>query len=173
MLDGRPCAVVGVLPASFAFALHPTTDLWTNGDRGVPRAFPCPGDITTVPAAAGAQLVPPQPMDDATATRVAPLVARLLDEADHYYESAQYGLPRLAWRSAWAVATARHVDRDIGVDVRRRSSHAWRERVVVTTTPATIARVLQGGLEATWTRGPAPTAAGPSRRGLYTPATLG
>lgn len=111
-------------------------------------------------------------MDDATATRVAPLVARLLDEADHYYESAQYGLPRLAWRSAWAVATARHVDRDIGVEVRRRSSHAWRERVVVTTTPATIARVLQGGLEATWTRGPAPTAAGPSRRGLYTPATL-
>ena len=48
VLDGRPCAVVGVLPASFAFPLHPTTEIWTNGDRGVPRAFPFPGDITTV-----------------------------------------------------------------------------------------------------------------------------
>ena len=47
-LDGRPCAVVGVLPASFTFALQPAADLWTNGDRGVPRAFPFPGDLTAV-----------------------------------------------------------------------------------------------------------------------------
>ena len=122
-------------------------------------------------AEAGAQLVPHQSMDDATAVRVAPVVARLLDDADRYYESAKHGLPRLAWRSAWAVATARHVYRDIGVEVRRRGAHAWHERVV-TTTPAKVARVLQGGLEATWTRGPASTAAGPARSGLYTTATL-
>lgn len=122
-------------------------------------------------AAAGAQLVPHESVDDATAARVAPVVARLLDDADRYYQSATYGLPHLAWRSAWAVATARLVYRDIGVEVRRRGAHAWRERVV-TTTPAKLARVLQGGLEATWTRGPASTADGPSRRGLYTPATL-
>ena len=48
VLDGRPCAVVGVLPASFSFPLQPATDIWTNGDRGVPRAFPFPGDVTTV-----------------------------------------------------------------------------------------------------------------------------
>ena len=122
-------------------------------------------------AAAEAQLVPHQPMTDTTSARVAPLVARLLDEADRYYESAKYGLPHLTWRSAWAVATARHVYRDIGVEVRRRGAQAWRERVV-TTTPAKVARVLQGGLEATLTRGPDTTTTGPSRRGLYTPSTL-
>ena len=38
VLDGRPCAVVGVLTASFSFPLHPTTEIWTNGDRGVGQA---------------------------------------------------------------------------------------------------------------------------------------
>ncbi len=122
-------------------------------------------------ASAGVHLVAGQAMDDVTSQRVAPVAARLLDEADRYYESAQYGLPHLAWRSAWAVATARHVYRDIGAEVRRRGAQAWRERVV-TTTPAKIARVLQGGVEATWTRGPALAGTGTSRRGLYTPAAL-
>ena len=48
VLDGRPCEVVGVLPASFAFPLQGRAELWVNGDRGVPRSFPFPGDITTV-----------------------------------------------------------------------------------------------------------------------------
>jgi putative ABC transport system permease protein len=48
VLDGRPCEVVGVLPASFAFPLQSRAELWVNGDRGVPRSFPFPGDITTV-----------------------------------------------------------------------------------------------------------------------------
>ena len=48
VLDGRPCAVVGVLPASFSFPLNPLIEIWTNGDRGVPRAFSFPGDVTTV-----------------------------------------------------------------------------------------------------------------------------
>ena len=48
VLDGRPCAVVGVLPASFSLPLTPAIEVWTNGDRGVPRSFAFPGDVTTV-----------------------------------------------------------------------------------------------------------------------------
>ncbi len=120
--------------------------------------------------AAGAALVLDAPLDDTTAARVAPVVARLLDEADRYYVSAQYGLPHLSWRSAWAVATARHVYRDIGVEVRRRGRDAWRERVV-TATSAKAVRLVHAGLEATWTRAPW-TATAPPRQGLYTPAAL-
>ncbi len=48
VLDGRTCTIVGVLPATFAFPLMASAEVWTNGDRGVPRSFPFPGDITTV-----------------------------------------------------------------------------------------------------------------------------
>ncbi len=48
VLDGRPCEVVGVLPADFTFPLQSRAEVWINGDRGVPRSFPFPGDITTV-----------------------------------------------------------------------------------------------------------------------------
>ncbi|MEP7116017.1 MAG: ABC transporter permease [Acidobacteriota bacterium] len=48
VVDGRACEIVGVLPASFSFALFPAVELWTSGDRGVPRTFPFPGDVTTV-----------------------------------------------------------------------------------------------------------------------------
>ena len=48
VLDGRPCDVVGVLPADFTFPLLSRAEVWINGDRGVPRSFPFPGDITTV-----------------------------------------------------------------------------------------------------------------------------
>ena len=122
-------------------------------------------------AAADAPLVPHQPMTDATAVRLAPLVARLLDEADRYYESAPHGLPHLPWRSAWAVATARHVYRDIGVEVRRRGPHAWRGRVV-TPTAAKVARVVQAGLETAGSRWSRRAVDGPPRRGLFTPAVL-
>ena len=47
-LDGRPCEVVGVLPEEFTFPLQSRAEVWINGDRGVPRSFPFPGDITTV-----------------------------------------------------------------------------------------------------------------------------
>ncbi|MGD9904391.1 MAG: ABC transporter permease [Vicinamibacterales bacterium] len=48
VLDGRPCDVVGVLPADFQFPLAPRAEAWINGDRGIPRSFPFPGDITAV-----------------------------------------------------------------------------------------------------------------------------
>ena len=47
-LDGRPCEVVGVLPEDFTFPLQSRAEVSINGDRGVPRSFPFPGDITTV-----------------------------------------------------------------------------------------------------------------------------
>ncbi len=42
----------------------------------------------------------------------------LLELAERYYASARVGIARLSWRSAWAVATARGVYREIGKRVR-------------------------------------------------------
>jgi phytoene synthase len=61
------------------------------------------------------------------------VVARLLDEADRYYASAAVGLRALRFRSAWAIATALGVYRDIGRVVRSRGTAAWDERAVVGT----------------------------------------
>jgi phytoene synthase len=59
---------------------------------------------------------------------VSSLVVRLLAEADRYYASAEVGLARLPFRSAWAVAAARRVYRDIGRLVRERGPRAWDRR---------------------------------------------
>jgi putative ABC transport system permease protein len=48
VLDGRACEVVGVLSERFEFPLQSRAEVWINGDRGIPRSFPFPGDITTV-----------------------------------------------------------------------------------------------------------------------------
>lgn len=57
------------------------------------------------------------------------LALRLLDEAEPYYASAYAGLPALPFRSAWAVAAARRVYRDIGMQLRKRGYRAWEGRV--------------------------------------------
>jgi phytoene synthase len=62
---------------------------------------------------------------------LAQVVDRLLGEADRYYASASEGLRALDFRSAWAVAAARSVYREIGEMVRDRGESAWQERVVV------------------------------------------
>jgi phytoene synthase len=59
------------------------------------------------------------------------VVGRLLGEADRYYASAVEGLPALTFRSAWAVATALGVYREIGELVRARGAAAWDRRAVV------------------------------------------
>ncbi len=59
------------------------------------------------------------------------VVSRLLDEADRYYRSAAHGLQALPFRSAWAVATALGVYREIGEIVRARGAAAWDRRAVV------------------------------------------
>ncbi len=43
------------------------------------------------------------------------VVDRLLKEAEKYYDSSLSGLPKLGFRSAWAIATARIVYRKFGV----------------------------------------------------------
>ncbi len=59
---------------------------------------------------------------------LAPLAARLVSEAEPYYLSARSGLPGLPLRSAWAIATARGVYREIGVKVQHAGAHAWDAR---------------------------------------------
>lgn len=59
---------------------------------------------------------------------LARVVARLLDTAQPYYGSASIGIGDLPMRSAWAVATARAVYREIGVNVRKLGPRAWDQR---------------------------------------------
>ncbi|WUR12938.1 15-cis-phytoene synthase CrtB [[Empedobacter] haloabium] len=60
---------------------------------------------------------------------LAQVAARLVDHAEPYYASAAAGLAALPLRSAWAIATARYVYRQIGIEVKRRGPNAWDERV--------------------------------------------
>jgi predicted permease len=48
VLDGRAHAIVGVLPADFSMPVMADIEVWVASDRGIPRSFPFPGDITTV-----------------------------------------------------------------------------------------------------------------------------
>lgn len=59
---------------------------------------------------------------------LATLAARLVREAEPYYASACSGLPGLPLRSAWAIATARGVYREIGVKVQHAGAQAWDTR---------------------------------------------
>jgi phytoene synthase len=76
--------------------------------------------------------VAPESVGDARQrSAVFPVVQRLLDEADRYYSSATQGLKALPFRSAWAVATALGVYREIGGIVLDRGGAAWERRAVV------------------------------------------
>ncbi|MCI8211385.1 phytoene synthase [Pseudomonas sp. S25] len=57
------------------------------------------------------------------------LAQRLVDLAEPFYSSSKAGLTSLPWRSAWAVATACGVYREIGIKVKQRGAHAWDTRV--------------------------------------------
>ncbi len=59
---------------------------------------------------------------------LATLANRLVVEAEPYYHSARSGLPGLPLRSAWAIATARGVYREIGVKVQHAGARAWDAR---------------------------------------------
>lgn len=74
--------------------------------------------------------IEPQHLTDPThRPALAVLAKRLVDMAEPYYVSAHAGLPALPWRSAWAVATAAAVYRQIGVQVVAAGPHAWDARV--------------------------------------------
>jgi predicted permease len=47
-IEGRVHTVVGVLPATFSMPMQADAEIWLGSDRGIPRSFPFPGDITTV-----------------------------------------------------------------------------------------------------------------------------
>jgi phytoene synthase len=78
---------------------------------------------------------------------LATVAARLVDYAEPYYASATVGIAALPLRSAWAIATARNVYRQIGIEVKRRGPQAWDARVG--TSKATKLRLLAlGGAQA-------------------------
>jgi phytoene synthase len=77
---------------------------------------------------------------------------RLLAEAEPYYASAIAGLSELPFRSAWAIAAARGVYRQIGVIVLQRGPKAWDTRASASS-PMKAALALGGGWTALTTRG--------------------
>jgi phytoene synthase len=78
---------------------------------------------------------------------LARVAARLVDHAEPYYDSALAGIAQLPVRSAWAIATARKVYRQIGVVVKQRGARAWDERAG--TSKAAKLRLLgEGGVQA-------------------------
>jgi phytoene synthase len=78
---------------------------------------------------------------------LAKIAVRLVAEAEPYYASANGGIHALPLRSAWAIATAHGVYRQIGIDVRIRGVHAWDQRV--STSNLTKLRLLaRGGMRA-------------------------
>jgi phytoene synthase len=92
------------------------------------------------------------------------VATRLLDEAERYYASAEVGLARLPFRSAWAVAAARRVYRGIGRIVRARGTRAW-ERRVSTGRVRKLALVLAAAVDAADRRSGEPEL---PREGLWT-----
>ena len=48
ILNSMPHTIVGVLPRGFEMPMVAGAEVWMTGDRGIPRSFPFPGDITAV-----------------------------------------------------------------------------------------------------------------------------
>lgn len=69
------------------------------------------------------------PSDPAQVEVLYILALRLVDEAEPYYQSAYKGLSALPFRSAWAIAAARRVYRDIGQKLRNDGCEAWQGRI--------------------------------------------
>ncbi len=94
---------------------------------------------------------------------LARVVARLLAAAAPYYASAKAGIAALPPRSAWAIATARAVYRDIGTEILARGPNAW-DRRVSTSRSRKLVLILGGGLQAVRRNGIFEA----SRQGLWT-----
>lgn len=93
------------------------------------------------------------------------LALRLLDRAEPYYESAYWGLAALPFRSAWAVAAARRVYREIGRVLRDGGPDAWEKRVSTSKRRKMVLLILAlGDVAATRFRR---AGSGPNRDGLY------
>jgi phytoene synthase len=104
-------------------------------------------DRVYVPRAWLAELGVPETAvaDPAHRGAVAVMAKRLVDAAEPYYASARWGLRDLPVRCAWAIAAARGVYRQIGLDVVKVGDKAWDERVVVSGRMKAW-RALEGGI---------------------------
>ena len=97
--------------------------------------------------------------------QLARLVTRLVNAAEDYEASAQFGTPALPWRAAWAVLAAEDIYGGIGRRVRNLGAAGLDSRVSTSTAAklAAVARALPRALSRS-RRWPAP---GPSRDGLW------
>lgn len=93
------------------------------------------------------------------------LVARLINVAEPYYDSAAIGIHALPRRSAWAIATARAIYRDIGRTVLQQGPGALSERAF-TGTAGKIWRMIASVPSVLSPRKTWPET---SRSGLWTP----
>jgi phytoene synthase len=85
--------------------------------------------------------------EPANRAAVARVTARLLEQAERYYQSADCGLQALPFRSAWAVSAALGIYRAIGRLVLQRGPQAWDRRVVVST-PRKLGELVIGAWSA-------------------------
>lgn len=86
---------------------------------------------------------PDQAGDPAQREKLARVAQRLVAEAEPYYASARAGLAGLPLRSAWAIASAHGVYREIGVKVSAAGARAWDTRQG-TSRPEKLALLLKG-----------------------------
>lgn len=93
----------------------------------------------------GAAGNPQAVLDPASRAIVFAATKRLLAEAEPYYASARWGLRALAFRSAWAVAAAQGIYRQIGLRVRV-GGPAGMDRRVSTDALTKFAQALRGGV---------------------------
>jgi len=131
--------VVGIMMARI-MGVHDTSTLHRASDLGIAFQLTNIARDVVEDALAGRSYIPEEwrseaglSIDDlARPSRhqdVFPLVRRLIDEAEPYYESASIGIRALPRRAAWAVATARTVYRDIGLQIVRRGPVVLSDRV--------------------------------------------
>jgi len=106
---------------------------------------------------------------DRNASRVFPLVKRLVLEAEAYYDSAAIGIRALPRRAAWAIAAARATYRDIGRQIVRRGPDAISQRAF--TSQSRKAMLTIAALSGAMAPRNAPSASG-ARSGLWTPSEI-
>lgn len=123
-------------------------------------------------ADAGVEAAPASVAEPVNRPAVSQVTRRLLDTADVYYASAGHGLSHLPFRSAWAIAAARRIYRDIGAVVRAKGDQAWDERATVSR-GRKLAGVALGAIAAANARTLGRLTEAPARPNLWTKPDLG
>jgi predicted permease len=99
IINGIPHVVIGVLPQDFTLQMIGGAEVWITGDRGIPRSFPFPGDVTAV-----------------RDSHIIAVIGRLAPGASR--EQAQSQLT-----SVMAALSARHPDTNAGLGANVRPLH--------------------------------------------------